>query len=145
MKVEELQDMANKVREMVIKMLLNAGSGHSAGPLGSADFFTSLYFGDVIKYKVDDPWWEDRDRVVLSAGHYCPVLYATLAEVGFFPKEELDTLRKIDSRLQGHPQIKSLPGIENTSGPLGQGVSVAVGMALTAKLDKKDWQVICCM
>jgi len=126
-------------------MLLNAGSGHSAGPLGSADFFTSLYFGDVIKYKVDDPWWEDRDRVVLSAGHYCPVLYATLAEVGFFPKEELDTLRKIDSRLQGHPQIKSLPGIENTSGPLGQGVSVAVGMALTAKLDKKDWQVICFM
>lgn len=145
MRIEELQDKANKVREMVIKMLVNAGSGHSAGPLGSADFFTGLYFGDVINYKIDEPWWEDRDRVVLSAGHYCPVLYTILAEVGFFPKEELDSLRKIGSRLQGHPHVKSLPGVENTSGPLGQGVSVAVGMALAGKLDKKDWQVICFM
>ena len=151
MKIEELQDKANKIREMIIKMLVKAGSGHSAGPLGAADFFTCLYFGDVIKYKADEPGWEDRDRVVLSAGHYCPVLYAVLGEAGFYPKEELDTLRKIDSRLQGHPhksftsEVEQLPGIENSSGPLGQGVSVAVGMALAAKMDKKDWRVICFM
>ena len=145
MKVEELQDKANKIREMIIKMLVNAGSGHSAGALGAADFFTSLYFGDVINYKADDPWWEDRDRVVLSSGHYCPVLYAVLVEAKFFSKKKLDTLRKIDSDLQGHPQIKSLPGIETSSGPLGQGVSQAIGMALSAKVDKKDWRVICFM
>jgi len=139
MNVEELQDKANKIREMIIKMLVDAGSGHPAGALGAADFFTSLYFGDVIKYRSDEPEWEDRDRVVLSAGHYCPVLYAVLVEAGFFPKEELSSLRKIGSRLQGHPHKsavlndKQLPGVENTSGPLGQGVSVAIGMALTAK------------
>lgn len=149
MNVEELQDKANKIREMIVKMLVEAGSGHSAGALGSADFFATLYFGDVIGYRSDDPWWEDRDRVVMSAGHCCPVLYATLSEAGFFPKEELSSLRKIDSRLQGHPHKsavssdRQLPGVESTSGPLGQGVSVAVGMALTAKMDKKDWRVIC--
>ncbi len=151
MKVDELQDKANKIRELIIKMLVGAGSGHSAGPLGSADFWTALYFGGVINYKADEPEREDRDRVVLSAGHYCPVLYATLAEAGFFSKQELDTLRKLGSRLQGHPhksytsEVEDLPGVENTSGPLGQGVSVAVGMALVAKLDKRDWRVICFM
>ncbi|MBU1070878.1 transketolase [Patescibacteria group bacterium] len=151
MKIEELQDKANEIREIIIKMLAGAGSGHSAGALGSADFWTALYFGGVINYRSDEPEWEDRDRVVLSAGHYCPVLYAVLAEAGFFLKEELDSLRKIDSRLQGHPhksstsEVEQLPGVENTSGPLGQGVSVAVGMAMAAKMDKKDWRVICFM
>lgn len=151
MKIEELQDKANRIRRMVIKMLVAAGSGHTAGPLGAADFFTGLYFGGAINYRADEPTWEDRDRVVLSAGHYCPVLYAVLAEAGFFGKEELFSLRKINSRLQGHPhycptsEVGQLPGIENTSGPLGQGVSVAVGMAMVSKMDKKDWRVICFM
>jgi len=151
MEIRELQDKANEIREEIIKMLVNAGSGHSAGPLGAADFFTALYFGDVIRYRPDEPGWEDRDRVILSAGHYCPVFYATLAEAGFFPKSELSSLRKIGSRLQGHPHksyglgADQLPGVENTSGPLGQGVSVAVGMALAAKLDKKDTRIICFM
>lgn len=151
MKTGELQNKVNKIREIIIKMLVEAGSGHSAGPLGAADFFTGLYFGEVMNYKVDEPRWEERDRLVVSAGHYCPVLYAVLSEAGFFPKEELETLRVIGSRLQGHPhksstsEVEQLPGVENTSGPLGQGVSVAVGMALAAKLDKKDWRVICFM
>jgi len=149
MNMEGLQNKANRVRGIIIKMLVKAESGHTAGPLGATDFFTGLYFGDVVNYRANEPGWEGRDRVVLSAGHYCPVLYAVLAEAGFFPKEELDTLRKIDSRLQGHPhknrssEVRFLPGVENTSGPLGQGVSVAVGMALSAKMDKKDWRVIC--
>lgn len=145
MKTGELQNKANKIREIIIKMLVEAGSGHSAGPLGAADFFTALYFGGVINYRAEESGWEDRDRVVLSAGHYCPVLYAVLAEAGFFEKEKLDDLRKLGSGLQGHPHLGSLPGVENTSGPLGQGVSVAVGMAMVAKMDKKDWRVICFM
>lgn len=147
-----LQDKANQLREAVIKMLVNAGSGHSAGPLGTADFWTALYFGNVLKYKPQDPWWDDRDRVVVSAGHYAPIVYATLAEAGFFPKIELETLRQLGSRLQGHPHRlanpnsnQQLPGIENTSGPLGQGVSVAVGLALAARIDKKNWRTICFM
>lgn len=145
-----LQDKANQLREVVIKMLVNAGSGHSAGPLGSADFWTALYFGSILKFRPQDPWWEDRDRVVVSAGHYAPILYATLAEVGFFPKVELETLRQLGSRLQGHPHRlanpnvgEQLPGIENTSGPLGQGISVAVGLALAAQIDRKNWRTIC--
>jgi transketolase len=102
-----------------------------------------LYLGGLIKVYPQDPWNEDRDRVVLSAGHYCPVLYAVLADAGFFPKEELSSLRKIDSRLQGHPVARMLPGIENSSGPLGQGISVAVGMALAARMDNEKYRVIC--
>jgi len=153
---EELQDKANIIREIVIKMLVEAGSGHSGGPLGSADFWTTLYFGDVINFRADQPNWNERDRVVVSAGHYAPVVYATLAEVGFFDKKELFNLRKLDSRLQGHPHRLSfggqmaddgrgLPGIENSSGPLGQGISQAVGMALAARLDNKKYRVICFM
>lgn len=126
-------------------MLVNAGTGHSAGPLGSADFWTLLYLGGLIDYRTNEPWWEERDRVVLSAGHYCPILYAVLAEVGFFPKTELSTLRQLGSRLQGHPVSRMLPGIETSSGPLGQGISQAVGMALAAKMDNKKWRVICFM
>lgn len=145
MSLPELAVKANEIRGEIIKVLTNAGSGHPAGALGSADFWTVLYLGNLINVKANDPWWEDRDRVVLSAGHYCPVLYTILAEKGFFPKEELYTLRRIDSRLQGHPVAKCLPGIETSSGPLGQGISQAVGMALSGKLDKKKWRVICFM
>ncbi len=136
---------ASLVRERVIKMLTEAGSGHPAGALGSADFWTWLYFGGFLNYDPRNPWMEDRDRVVLSAGHYCPVQYAVLAEAGYFSVEELSTLRQIGSRLQGHPVARRLPGIENSSGPLGQGISVAVGMALADKIDKKNKKVICFM
>ncbi|MEK7524980.1 MAG: transketolase [Patescibacteria group bacterium] len=143
--MDDLAEKANLLRAEVVKMLVNAGTGHSAGPLGSADFWTMLYFGGLINYKVDDPWWEERDRVVLSAGHYCPILYAVLAEAGFFPKSLLATLRQLGSKLQGHPVARSLPGIETSSGPLGQGISQAVGMALAAKMDSKKWRVVCFM
>ena len=143
--MDDLAEKANLLRAEVVKMLVNAGTGHSAGPLGSADFWTMLYFGGLINYKVDDPWWEERDRVVLSAGHYCPILYAVLAEAGFFPKSLLATLRQLGSKLQGHPVARSLPGIETSSGPLGQGISQAVGMALVAKMDSKKWRVVCFM
>ena len=145
-------DKAREIRVEIIKMLAEAESGHTAGPLGTADFFASLYFGGVINFKKDEPYWEDRDRVVLSCGHYAPVMYATLALAGFFPVEELGTLRKLGSRLQGHPvrqieysgsNYKQLSGIENTGGPLGQGVSIAVGMALASQMDKKKWRVVC--
>ncbi len=143
--IEELHEKATKIREMVIKMLVNAGSGHAGGPLGSADFWTLLYFGGLVNIDPKDPWNENRDRIVLSAGHYCPVQYACLAEAGFFPKDELDSLRKIGSRLQGHPVYRCVPGIENTSGPLGQGISQAVGMALVARMDGRKNRVICFM
>ncbi|MGH9047918.1 MAG: transketolase [Acidimicrobiales bacterium] len=130
---------ANTIRQRVITMLLEAGSGHSAGPLGMADVFTALYFS-VLDIDPADPWKRDRDRLVLSAGHICPVWYATLAERGYFPVEELLTLRKLDSRLQGHPHAHSAPGIETSSGPLGQGLSQAIGMALAATLDHETWR-----
>ncbi len=140
-----LDEKKGVIREEVIKMLVEAGSGHTGGPLGSADFWTALYVGGVINYRADDPWWEDRDRIVLSAGHYCPVVYAVLAEAGFFDKSELATLRKINSRLQGHPVARCIPGIETSSGPLGQGISQAIGMALVARMDNKKWRTICFM
>jgi len=143
--MDDLAKKANLLRAEVVKMLTNAGTGHSAGPLGSADFWTMLYFGGLINYRANDPWWEERDRVVLSAGHYCPILYAVLAEAGFFPKSELMTLRQLGSKLQGHPVARSLPGIETSSGPLGQGISQAVGMALAAKMDNQKWRVVCFM
>jgi transketolase len=145
MSFSDLEVKANEIRVEVIKMLVEAETGHPAGALGSADFWTLLYLGGLIKVYPQDPWNEERDRVVLSAGHYCPVLYAVLAEAGFFPKEELSSLRKIDSRLQGHPVARMLPGVENSSGPLGQGISVAVGMALAARMDNKKYRVICFM
>jgi transketolase len=140
----QLQSKANEVRQDVIKMLLKAGSGHAAGPLGMADVFTALYFS-VMCHDPQNPQWPDRDRLVLSNGHICPILYATLAHAGYFPVEELMTLRQINSRLQGHPHNRSLPGVENSSGPLGQGISQAVGMALTGRLDNKNHQVYCVM
>lgn len=139
-KVKLLEETANKIRESIIEMLEEAGSGHSAGPLGMADVFTAFYF-HILKHDPKNPDWPDRDRLVLSNGHICPVQYAALAYAGYFPVEELKTLRKINSRLQGHPHRGSLPGLETTSGPLGSGLSQAIGMALAAKLDKKKYRV----
>src|SRR3989344_5917734 len=143
MNEKELKEIANAIRQDIIEMLVEAGSGHSAGPLGMTDVFTALYFGGVLKHDPKNPKWEERDRLVLSNGHICPVLYAALAHAGYFPKEELKTLRKLGTRLQGHPHRGTLPGVENTSGPLGQGLSQAIGMALAAKMDKKKTHIVC--
>jgi len=132
--IKALERKANLIRQSIIEMLTEAGSGHTAGPLGMADVFTLLYFG-IMKHDPENPDWEERDRLVLSNGHICPVLYATLAHAGYFPVEELLTLRKFGSRLQGHPHRGTLPGIETSSGPLGSGVSQAIGMALAERID----------
>lgn len=132
--VNFLELKANQIRQSIIEMLVAAGSGHTAGPLGMADVFALLYF-KVLQHDPKNPLWEERDRVILSNGHICPVLYATLAHSGYFPVEELLTLRKFGSRLQGHPHRTALPGLENTSGPLGSGLSQAVGMALAERID----------
>jgi transketolase len=132
--VRVLEQTANEIRQSIIEMLVAAGSGHTAGPLDMADIFTLLYF-HVLRHDPQNPDWPERDRLVLSAGHICPVLYATMAHAGYFPKAELLTLRQFGSRLQGHPHRTSLPGIETSSGPLGSGLSQAVGMALAARMD----------
>ena len=132
--LNELKYKANDIRQDIIQMLLAAGSGHSAGPLDMADVFASLYF-NVLEHDPNNPKWEGRDRLVLSCGHINPVLYATLAEAGYFPKEELLTLRKFGTRLHGHPHNLALPGLETSSGPLAQGTSQAIGMALALKMD----------
>ncbi len=134
--INEIKYKANDIRQDIIEMLLAAGSGHSAGPLDMADVFAALYF-NVLEYNPADPKWEGRDRLILSCGHICPVLYATMAEAGYFPKEELLTLRKFGTRLHGHPHNLALPGIETSSGPLAQGSSQAAGMALGLKMDHK--------
>jgi transketolase len=133
--IRELEVKANEIRESIISMLLEAGSGHTAGPLGMTDVFTALYF-DLLRHDPENPNWEERDRLVLSNGHICPVLYATMAHVGYFPIEELQTLRKFGSRLQGHPHREFLPYLENSSGPLGSGLSQAVGMAIANRIDE---------
>lgn len=133
----ELEETANNIRESIIEMLLEAKSGHTAGPLGMADVFTALYF-HTLNHKPKEPEWPERDRVVLSNGHICPVLYSTMAHAGYFPTSELLTLRKFGSRLQGHPHRDFLPMLENSSGPLGAGLSQAVGMALADRMDAKD-------
>ena len=136
----ELSKIANEVRKGIVKSTHSAKSGHPGGSLSAADIITYLYFEEM---NVDpkNPKWEERDRFVLSKGHVAPALYATLAEKGFFPKEDLLTLRHVGSYLQGHPDMKGIPGIDMSSGSLGQGVSVAAGMAVAAKLDKKDYRV----
>ena len=130
-----LEGKANEIRTSVIEMLIEAGSGHSAGPLGMVDIFTALYFF-ILKHDPTNPMWEERDRLVLSNGHICPVYYATLAHAGYFPLEELKTLRKFGSRLQGHPHREYLPFVETSSGPLGLGLSQAVGMCLADRMDR---------
>lgn len=137
--------IAQNIRIDVIRSLTAAGSGHLGGSLGLADIFTALYFSE-LRHDAEDPSWEDRDRLILSIGHVTPVHYATLAHAGYFPVEELLSLRKLGSRLQGHPgRDHNLPGLELSAGSLGQGLSVAVGMALTAKHDNKDWRTWCIM
>lgn len=132
--IDQLEVKANDIRRDIIRMLETAGSGHSAGPLGLADIFTALYF-DVAQIDPKNPEWEDRDIILLSNGHCVPVQYVTMAHAGYFPKEELSTLRKLGSRLQGHPERTKLPGLENTSGPLGSGLSQAAGMALALRMN----------
>lgn len=134
--VRELEKKANDIRISVIESLIEAGTGHTAGPLGMADVFALLYF-HILKHDPKNPEWEERDRLVLSNGHICPVLYATMAHAGYFPVEELKTLRKFGSRLQGHPHREFLPGIETSSGPLGSGLSQALGMALAERMNNK--------
>ena len=132
--LKALETKANTIREDIITMLVAAGSGHSAGPLGMADVFTALYF-EVMRNDPKNPDWDERDILVLSNGHIVPVRYATMAEAGYFPKKELLTLRKFGSRLQGHPERERLPGMETTSGPLGSGLSQACGMALALRMN----------
>lgn len=136
----ELERIAKDIRVNIIKMLEKSKSGHPGGSLSAVEIFTALYFKEM-RIDPDNPKWVDRDRFVLSKGHGTPVLYATLAERGFFPKEELDNFRKIDSMLQGHPDMKDTPGVDMTTGSLGQGLAAANGMALAGKLDNKDYRV----
>lgn len=132
--VKALEDQARKVRVSIIEMLAEAKSGHTGGPLGMADIFTALYF-NILKHNPARPDWQERDRLVLSNGHICPVLYSAMAHSGYFPVEELLTLRKFGSRLQGHPHREFLPMLETSSGPLGSGLSQAVGMAIADRMD----------
>lgn len=143
-KVVELELKANEIRQSIIKMLVEAGSGHTAGPLGMADIFTAMYF-HVLHHDPKNPEMPDRDRVVLSNGHICPVRYAAMAYAGYFPVEELMTLRKFGTRLQGHPERERLPGLETTSGPLGSGLGQAAGMAYAARMDGAKWRTYCFM
>ena len=136
-KILELEKKANDIRVSIIEMLLEAKSGHTAGPLGMADIFTLFYF-HILKHDQKNPNWLERDRVVLSNGHICPLLYATTAHAGYFPLEELKTLRKFGTRLQGHPHREYLPYLETSSGPLGVGLSQAVGMALADRIDNGE-------
>lgn len=145
--IEALENRANQIRESIIEMLVEAGSGHTAGPLGMADIFTALYF-HILRQDPKNPAWPERDRLVLSNGHICPVLYAAMAHAGYFPVSELMTLRKFGSRLQGHPHREFLPMLETSSGPLGSGLSQAVGMALADRIDRgrsSDRYIYCLM
>ena len=141
-KITELEEKANKIRELIISSLFTAGSGHSAGALGMADIFSAFYF-EILNHDPKNPSWEKRDRLILSNGHICPVRYAAMALSGYFPLQELKTLRKINSRLQGHPHRISLPGLETTSGPLGEGLSQSIGSALSARLDQEKFHTYC--
>ena len=134
-KTKFLEEKALEIRKSIIEALVEAKSGHTAGPLGMADIFTAFYF-HILKQDPKNPIWEERDRVVLSNGHICPVLYAAMAHAGYFPVEEMKTLRKFGTRLQGHPHREYLPMLETSSGPLGQGLSQAVGMAIVDRLDR---------
>ena len=140
--IHKLEEKANEIRQDIIKMLLEAGSGHSAGPLGMADIFSAFYF-NILSHNPKNPNWEERDRLFLSNGHICPVRYATMAHAGYFPISELKTLRKLGSRLQGHPERTKLLGVETTSGPLGSGLAQASGYAYAARMDKKTFRVYC--
>lgn len=140
--LKHLKYRANLIRQDIVKMVSEAKSGHPGGALGLADIFSLLYF-EILRHKPKNPGWKDRDRLLMSNGHACAVRYSAMARAGYFPLEELKTFRKINSRLQGHPSLKDLPGVENSSGSLGQGLSMAVGICLAAKLDGKDYKTYC--
>ncbi|MBP9711313.1 MAG: transketolase [Candidatus Pacebacteria bacterium] len=142
--VEVIADKASKIRQTVIEMLVAAGSGHTAGPLGMADIFAAMYF-HVLHHDPQNPTMEDRDRLILSNGHITPVRYAALAHAGYFPVEECLTLRKFGTRLQGHPEKSKLPAVETTSGPLGSGLGQAAGIAYGARMDGKKFRTYCLM
>ncbi len=143
-KIKELEIKANEIRQSVIEMLLAAKSGHTAGPLGMADIFTAFYF-HILNHDPKNPDWPERDRLILSNGHITPVRYAAMAHAGYFPLEELKTLRKFGTRLQGHPERERCAGVETTSGPLGSGLGQAAGIAYGAKMDGKKFKVYACM
>lgn len=142
--VNALEARARAIRETIIEMLVAAGSGHTAGPLGMADIFAALYFR-ILKHDPKNPDWPERDRLILSNGHIVPVRYAAMAHAGYFPVEECLTLRKFGSRLQGHPERERLPGLETTSGPLGEGLGQACGIAYALRLDEKPNRTYCIM
>lgn len=143
-KVKELEAKANEVRQTLVEMLVAAGSGHTAGPLGMADVFTAFYF-HVLNHDPKNPLWEERDRLILSNGHICPVRYAAMAHAGYFSLKEAITLRKFGSRLQGHPEREKLPGVETVSGPLGSGLGQAAGIAYAARMDNRRFRTYCFM
>ena len=143
-KIKELEIKANEARQLLISMLVEAGSGHTAGPLGMADIFTAMYF-HILNHDSKNPEWIERDRLFLSNGHICPIRYVSMAMSGYFPIEELKTLRKLGSRLQGHPERERLPGVETTSGPLGSGLGQAAGYAYAARMDGKKFRIFCFM
>lgn len=140
--IEELEIKANEIRKDIIKMLLSAGSGHSAGPMGTADIFTALYFA-IMNHDPKNPSWEKRDRLFLSNGHIVPVRYVAMAHAGYFPKSKLSSLRKLGSPLQGHPERLRMPALETTSGPLGSGLAQAAGYAYAARMDNARFRVFC--
>lgn len=142
--IAHIEEKAKDIRATIIQMLVAAGSGHTAGPLGMADIFAAFYF-HILNHDPKNPLWEERDRLVLSNGHITPVRYATMAHAGYFPIEECLTLRKFGSRLQGHPEREKLPGLETTSGPLGSGLSQASGMAYGLRMDGKKNRIYCFM
>ena len=142
MNIKELTKKAVEIRKGIIEAVYCAQSGHPGGSLSIADILTVLYFHEM-KIKPEEPNWEDRDRLVLSKGHCSPALYSCLANKGYFPVEDLKTFRKIDSYLQGHPDRNKIPGVDMTTGSLGQGLSAANGMAIAGKMDKKDYRVYC--
>lgn len=137
--LDELLTRAKAIRKDILRMTTEAGSGHPSSSLSATEVVTALYFGGFLRYDVKNPKWADRDRFILSKGHAAPVLYAAMAEAGYFPKEEIMTLRKLGSPLEGHPNMVRLPGIEASTGSLGQGLSIGVGHALAARVDKKDY------
>ena len=143
-KVKELEEKANEIRKTIIEMLVEAQSGHTAGPLGMADIFTAFYF-HILDHDPKNPMMEDRDRLILSNGHIVPVRYATMAHAGYFPIKETMTLRKFGSKMQGHPERTVLPSMESTSGPLGSGLSQAAGIAYGARMDGKKFYTYCLM
>src|SRR3989344_8307185 len=144
LEVKQLEQKASAIRKTIIEMLVEAGSGHTAGPLGMADIFSALYFR-VLNHDPKNPEWEERDRLFLSNGHICPVRYAAMAHAGYFGVEECLTLRKFGSRLQGPPERTRLAGLETTSGPLGSGLGQAAGMAYGARMDGKKFRVYCAL